>query len=802
MNRHIFLQILLLFTVAISNNALGTPALQEDGDNLSIEEIQKMYATIRNISLDPTQTIQVDSFILHKDAAEFIFGSGYLYFFEPVGDKVVAAFFQGKGILRLSTENEIELQQIQRFTDEDTIEQEFEQALLLFTDSTYERITVRQKIVTQSIDDIVIEEVIEFRKEIREQFIWNVAARILRDLVDAQYGHFFQAYLDCPANKQLLFIVDPLDEEEVSLIRYEQVRFFRRADFETWYSGHAQEFLFWHKPQFDIKIMDVDVSIDSKEMLKATAQLQFISLVDNERIVPMILAPMLRVETVISGTRDTCFFIQENKEEDAQLWIVFPTPLKRDSIYTLTLTYSGDEILADVGGDNFVVGARALWFPSFYTNPRDPRRFIIKFAIPEELTLLGTGNLLRRWDEENAACSEWDSEIDCTVAGFNYGKFSTAYQRSSLCEIECYTNVKLSDDLLRIRRILEENKTLQAELMLLPQELTTDGIGKNAAIESRNAYEVYVHFFGKIPFHNITVSQQPQKSFGQSWPTLIFLPFTAFFSESLKDRLGLLWGERSVMWYETLASHEIAHQWWGHTITTSSYHDEWLEEGFAEYSAALYLQTTEGIPRFKDYMKMLRQQVLTKVEKGKRATELGPIWLGDRLSSLETPIGRRLLIYAKGAYVLHMLRMMLFDYDNKSDELFISMMKDYVRTYSRKITSTEDFKRIVEKHFGDNMDWFFNQWVYGIEIPVYKFDYRIESTNDGKYLLTITAQQKGVSPSFKMPMHFVINFGEGHAVVHMLITGSEPIAKQFRLPSEPKSIEPNPWHAVLCEIAK
>ena len=257
--------------------------------------------------------------------------------------------------------------------------------------------------------------------------------------------------------------------------------------------------------------------------------------------------------------------------------------------------------------------------------------------------------------------------------------------------------------------------------------------------------------------------------------------------------------KKSVLFHETLASHEIAHQWWGHTIAANSYHDEWLEEGFATYSAALYLQITEGTDRFKDYMEMLRDQILAKAEKGRSATELGPIWLGGRLSSLETPIGRR-LIYFKGAYILHMLRMMLFDYETKSDERFISMMKDYVSTYSGKITSTEDFRKVVEKHFGENMDWFFDQWIYGTEVPVYKFDYQIESTDEGKYLLTMMVGQGGVSPSFKMPIHFVINFDNGYAVAQMLVTGSEPIAKQFKLPNKPKSISPNPWHGVLCVI--
>jgi hypothetical protein len=776
-------------------------ASTQDGTALSLADIQKMYTAIRNVSLDSARVIQVDAYSFSKEGAEFILDSGYVYFFKPVNNRIVAAFFTGKGIFRLSPNDKIERQQIRRFTGEDILEQKFEQVLFLFTDSTYEIITSNQDIVAYPIDSI-IEEVAELRERIRERFIWNVDARVLSDLISTQYEDFFAAFLECSADvENLLFIVDPLDEEAVSLLHYEQIPFSERADFEIWYSAHIQTQSLQQQPRFDIETMNLDVEIDAKKYLRATARVRFTSLVDGVRVVPIILSPFLQVETVIFDASDTCFFIQEDEEKDAELWIAFPEPLTKGKTHTLTVAYSGDDIIEDVGGDNFVVWERDSWYPSFYTNPYDPRRFTMKFAVPELMTLLSTGELQRRWIKDGIAYSEWDSKIEISAAGFNYGKFARETEKGKLCTIDCYTNSKLSNDLLMIRLFLEEHKELQSELMIFPQELTTEGMGKNAAIESRNAYEVYTHFFGEIPIRAITVSQQPQGYFGQSWPTLVFLPYTAFFDESLKERLGLIQSDRSVMWFETLASHEIAHQWWGHTVLTNSYHDIWLEEGFATYSAALYVQTTEGTERFKEYMKMLQEQVFAKTDKGSSANALGPIWLGERLGSFDTPLGMRLL-YAKGAYVLHMLRMMLFDYDKKSDDRFIAMMKEYVNTYSGKIASTEDFKKIVEKYFDEDMDWFFDQWVYGTEVPFYTFDYQVEAGDGGNYLLTVNVEQKGVTQSFKMPLRLVINFENGHAVVGMFLEGPGVIQKQFRLPDKPISIVPNPWHGVLCVIEK
>ncbi|UCD19160.1 MAG: hypothetical protein JSU64_07010, partial [candidate division WOR-3 bacterium] len=611
---------------------------------------------------------------------------------------------------------------------------------------------------------------------------------------------FFCSAIECSDGKDMLYIVDPFDDEGVTLLNYEKIRRSNRAYFEYWYSSRASPPFSAESPSFDIKSTDMDIAINGRNEISVHADIEFICSVEGVRITALELVPLMRVESAVLDDMDTCFVIQEDAKADGQIWLVFPQTIAKDREYRLSIVYAGGGIVEDLGGDNFAVMARTSWFPSFYTNAFDPRRFTMTFAVSSKMTLLASGKLVDSWTEGDVNYTRWDSEEDYDFAGFNYGKFSAVTETSDKCRIECYTNMKLSDGLLRVRRLLEEYKDLQSILMILPHELTTDRIGRNAAIDSRNAYETYSHFFGEIPIREIRVSQQPDISFAQSWPALIYLPFTAFWDESVRDRLGLIRGDASVIGYETVASHELAHQWWGNTVMRDSYHDEWLMEGFATYSSALYLQATNGTDRFKDYMNIQRRLILSRSYGDLTYNDLGPIWLGLRLSSLDFPEGRRLM-YAKGAYVLHMLRMMLFDYDKKSDQRFIGMMKDYVRMYAGKIVTTDDFKRIVEKHFGREMDWFFDQWVYGIDVPVYKFNYETKEGDDG-YILTLYIQQSNVSPSFEMPVPFVVNFDDGHAVVHLTVKGNAAIGKQFHLPKEPKTIEANPWNAVLCNVVK
>lgn len=123
------------------------------------------------------------------------------------------------------------------------------------------------------------------------------------------------------------------------------------------------------------------------------------------------------------------------------------------------------------------------------------------------------------------------------------------------------------------------------------------------------------------------------------------------------------------------------------------------------------------------------------------------------------------MIYPKGAYILHMLRMM-FHTPKEGDRRFQIMMKDFVQTYFNRNVSTEDFKRIVEKHMTEamdldgnkRMDWFFNQWVYDTEVPAYKFEYSVSA---GKPVLTGRITQSGVADSFRMRVPLWVDYGKG-----------------------------------------
>jgi aminopeptidase N len=127
-------------------------------------------------------------------------------------------------------------------------------------------------------------------------------------------------------------------------------------------------------------------------------------------------------------------------------------------------------------------------------------------------------------------------------------------------------------------------------------------------------------------------------------------------------------------------------------------------------------------------------------------------------------------------------------------------MKDFFSTYSGRKASTKDFQKVVEKHFGMNMDWFFNQWIYNTAIPDYKFSYKTTETPDGKYKVTCKVQQSNVPADFKMYVNFLVKFeGDRQARIRMEVNGNKP-EFDLLLPLEPEEIIFNDLNSVLCNV--
>jgi len=395
--------------------------------------------------------------------------------------------------------------------------------------------------------------------------------------------------------------------------------------------------------------------------------------------------------------------------------------------------------------------------------------------------------------------SEWDTVTPYTVVGFNFGQFKSKSAPEGAVEVAAYVNREQNDTLRGLAAAIDQNPQAAAAEGVTSGGLTTTGMLDSALTEARNSVRVFTHYFGPLPFPVLSATQQPAGFYGQSWPTLLFLPFTALLDDTTKNQLGLSRNRGGRQFFEQVGPHEVAHQWWGHLVSPKSYRDEWLSEGFAEYSAGIFVQVVKGEKNFRNYLDFLKEEITAPLpDSTTKATDAGPISLGRRLQSEKTPGAYSRVVYSKGAYVLHMLRMMMYDFGQRDDSRFIAMMQDFAATYGGRDASTEDFQAIVSKHQKLDMSWFFNQWVHGTGIPQISIQYSVAPNEKGAFVQG-TISQRGVSNDFVTIMPVRVLFGKSGGVGRIVVQGeSAPI--KLQLPSMPDSLEFNPLQAVLCDL--
>jgi aminopeptidase N len=146
--------------------------------------------------------------------------------------------------------------------------------------------------------------------------------------------------------------------------------------------------------------------------------------------------------------------------------------------------------------------------------------------------------------------------------------------------------------------------------------------------------------------------------------------------------------------------------------------------------------------------------------------------MGYRLSSSRAGFNiYQALIYPKGAYILHMIRMMMWDRQT-GDQRFKETMQDFVKTYAGSAATTEDFKAMIEKHMtpdmdltgNHKMDWFFDEYVYGTALPSYGLSSSFDKDANGDVVFGFKITQSGVDNNFRMPVPIYLELANGNVV--------------------------------------
>ncbi len=227
--------------------------------------------------------------------------------------------------------------------------------------------------------------------------------------------------------------------------------------------------------------------------------------------------------------------------------VVFPEQLTPERPFGYWSSTDGRDVLECVDG-RCAVRARQSWYPNLGTFS-DLATYELTFRFPRRNSLVSVGRQVSERVEGAQKIAQWRSEMPIRVAGFNYGEFQklTTKDADTGLAIGVYTN---------------RDWTSQARI---------------AQADAMNASRVATAFFGKQPFQEVSITQQVESNFGQSWPSLVFLPTLAL-TTSTQRAMGLNVDPRSMPSLQEFVNvvgwHEVAHQWWGHQVGWQSYRDQ------------------------------------------------------------------------------------------------------------------------------------------------------------------------------------------------------------------------------------
>ncbi|MGB6386924.1 MAG: M1 family aminopeptidase [Terriglobales bacterium] len=745
-----FLAATVLFALFVPLYAADNPSPAPNSD--------PTYQQLRNLTLGGG-AVTVTDFTLKRDAGTFHLHSGTVCFVTPVNGKVTGAVFTGEGHFVLDPPQESERNSLKLLTKENEFSESFTQAVFRFTDSTYDDIKKASSPASGGCDANPLK---DSQNTTRHKFKNNLEARILEDGLSPEPGNLFYVFIHGKhySDKEIYEIEPNRNSDQVSFRTYEDNKWGLWALFN--FSGEHTRGSFGRLTA--VEHQQLDITLEKSGALSGKATTDFVTLRKGMRVVPLDLFRPLRVQSVTFNGQPLSF-IQEDKNEDSNFAVILPKALDAGEKFTITTSYSGKEAVINEGNGNYYLNgaARENWYPN---NPGasfgEYALYDMTLRIPKGMKMAATGALVSESNEGGQNVTVWKSENPQTVAGFSFGLFKVEEVKLTKPEyfIQSFANEESPDWVESLKRMGGAMGTMN-----------TTSLNKKALAEGELAVELYTDYFGPSRFKHLQLTQQTACNYGQSWPELVWIPLCYYFDTTVRHQLGLDHADRG--YWKVVTAHEVAHQWWGHTVGFASGRDQWMSEGFADMSASLYISMIEKNPKkFIEFWNDEREMLLERNAEGFRAIDVGPLTMGYRANSSRTgsDITRR-LIYPKGAYILHMIRMMMWD-RRTGDQNFIATMHDFVQTYSGRSATTEDFKAMMEKHMTPDMDmegnhrldWFFNEYVYGTALPTYKLAYTFDKDANGDVVFGLKVTQSGVDDKFRMIVPIYLELADGRTV--------------------------------------
>jgi len=371
----------------------------------------------------------------------------------------------------------------------------------------------------------------------------------------------------------------------------------------------------------------------------------------------------------------------ERVTQDSTVRVPLPAGLAKDASTTLTFDYEGDLENADnspvpglklayIGDDTSYLLYSGRWFPvsGFGLN-----RFTstISVTVPAHMIVIGSGSVTVA---EHAAANKPNASVLPTKT-FTFTSTKPSFPGTILAGIfQEYKSDEAGMDLHAYFKPTHQS---------LAAEYTTTAVQE---------FTYFITLYGLPPSQKLNVVELPEDTVPYAWAPEI----AGLAGPSITEKTN----------YRLLAD-AIAHQWWGVSVSPATKDDWWLSDGFSRYAEAMYVENAAGTAGLEEAVK--------DMSVGALAYDTVPLSSASKLDIFSTEF--QSLATDKGAMILHMLRWVL------GEDKYNKTMREFAEKFAGKPASMDDFKAIAEKNYGDQLTWFFSQWLDSTGAPEFKVKY-------------------------------------------------------------------------------
>jgi hypothetical protein len=743
------------------------------------------------MALAPDRGTEVHNLVLQRDAAKFTFESGRLYALSPVGGRTVGVLFVGRGRFALTPPTRIEQDRLARFQKTASLDAAMTEAVLLFADSTYAELEHRAPFtgsdtpgrgrVKTALNYLADDDTKTFDPDLMSAFL------------NGETSDLFYAHVERESGGPVMFSLNPYEPEGVTLsVRKPRVGLLgasRDVEVVCRFARQGQPIALEpasdraHRAvgrRYTIETTLTSHGVGADLAFAAATTVEFSIDAPAERWVVFSLDQRLEVDSARWDSGGRAAFYKGPKSP--YLWVQLERPMEAGETRRLVLAYHGDLFArrsgplgvdvdaagpsrgANAFGDFFFIDPGTDWYPTSLDS-RSLATYDLTFHGPKTYMLASVGQKVDSSVVDRVTTSRWITPAPIRNASFNVGLFENyLIQNDRIPAVD----VMISEEAHRkLAKVFRQQRKMR----------------ETVANDVTRSLEFYQHVYGPLPIKHLYATEIPWFE-GLAYPGRIDLSWVTFQVTSDDG------------FQEMFRAHEVAHQWWGIGVDFTTYRDQWISEGFSNFSGLWYMQTAR-----KDndrYFRMLREwrdHILV------RRDEPAPIALGYRAASSKDENGYGVIVYEKGGWVLHMLRMMMIDLKTMNEDRFTTLMREFYQLNVGKRVTTEDFRAAVERNIGADMGWFFNEWVYGAAIPSYRYATQTSPAENGKFRIRLHVETDNVPDDFMMYVPVAIDFGDNKvARVRVKVQGTKADIDLPLVPAQPKAVRFNDLDGVLAEV--